>query len=435
MPGFDIRVTFIAAATHNVLVGIVAIIVASRPAGVEDQACGESPSQLAADGAWNLRGADALDGPRLQLILAVFGLSGVASLALEVVWFRVLTLFLRPTVYGFALMLAAILAGIALGSYLVTPFLDRRFRWLSILACLEFAIAVAALGSFGMLVHMSGWTSRMRPVLSHIMQEWLIYPTVGSLQAIFPTALLMGTAFPIGLRLWADGESRFGRSVAERIGTFYSVNVAGSIVGSVAAGFLLLPRLGSRTSIILIATVSFASGLLLLAACEWRRPTRIGVGLVMCLLFGAGVWASPDPFDEFVAQRYPRQRVVWREEGVEATVVVHARNDELTLTVNGNHQASTEQTMVREHHAIGHLPMVLHPEPRSALVIGLGGGATAGAVCIHDGTTVDVVELAGAVVRGARFFEPINHGVLLRPNVRLRVDDGRNYLLLTDRTY
>ena len=64
----------------------------------------------------------------------MFAVSGFASLALEVVWFRVLTLFLRPTVYGFALMLAAVLAGIAIGSYLVTPFLDRRAKWIAILA-------------------------------------------------------------------------------------------------------------------------------------------------------------------------------------------------------------------------------------------------------------------------------------------------------------
>ncbi len=55
------------------------------------------------------------------MILAVFTLSGAVSLALEVVWFRVLTMFLRPTVYGFSVMLATILAGISLGSYVATP--------------------------------------------------------------------------------------------------------------------------------------------------------------------------------------------------------------------------------------------------------------------------------------------------------------------------
>jgi spermidine synthase len=78
--------------------------------------------------------------------------------------------------------------------------------------------------------------------------------------------------------------------------------------------------------------------------------------------------------------------------------------------------------------------MALHPNPRTALVIGLGGGATAGAVSVFH-TQVDVVELAGSVVRGARFLESINYGVLSRPNVHMQVDDGRNYMLLTRRRY
>ena len=79
--------------------------------------------------------------------------------------------------------------------------------------------------------------------------------------------------------------------------------------------------------------------------------------------------------------------------------------------------------------------MMLHPEARDALVIGLGGGATAGAVSIHDGVDVDVVELAGSVARGARFLDSINYNVLTRPNVHLHIDDGRNFMLLTRRKY
>jgi spermidine synthase len=78
--------------------------------------------------------------------------------------------------------------------------------------------------------------------------------------------------------------------------------------------------------------------------------------------------------------------------------------------------------------------MALHPNPHAALVIGLGGGATAGAVSVH-GVDVDIVELAGSVVRGAQFFETINYGVLGRPNAHLRVDDGRNFLMLTPKRY
>jgi len=104
------------------------------------------------------------------------------------------------------------------------------------------------------------------------------------------------------------------------------------------------------------------------------------------------------------------------------------------MTVNGNHQASTDSPTAYVHRRIGLLPMALHPNPGSALVIGLGGGATAGAVSLFN-TQVDVVELAGSVVRGAGFLESINYGVLTRPNVRMQVDDGRNYMLLGRNRY
>jgi spermidine synthase len=432
IPKLGIHGTFLVAASANLIVGIGALA-AALVAPLKNASHGDDGSMTT--NAVDTLGDRILDGRRLRLVLIVFAVSGFTSLALEVVWFRVLTLFLRPTVYGFAVMLASVLAGIALGSYLVTPFLDRRARWVSVLAALEFAIGVATLSSFALLVRMNESTVALRPLLSRVMDEWLVFPTVGSLQAIFPTALLMGAAFPIGLRLWSSVGREHTRAIAQRIGVFYSVNVAGSILGALAGGFFLLPWLGSRRSIIALATVSFGSGLLLLAVSEWRRTTRVIVGVAATVVFALGVWRSPEPLDEFVAQRYPRQQIVWQEEGVEATVVVHARGDELTLSVNGNHQASTGRAMTYGHRLIGHLPMILHPEARSALVIGLGGGATAGAVSIHDGVDVDVVELAGAVIRGARLFEKINYGLLTRPNVRVRVDDGRNHLLLTRRKY
>jgi spermidine synthase len=432
IPKLGIHGTFLVAASANLIVGIGALA-AALVAPLRNASHMDDSSMTT--NAVDTLGDRILDGRRLRLILIVFAVSGFTALALEVVWFRVLTLFLRPTVYGFAVMLASVLAGIAIGSYLVTPYLDRRARWVSVLAALEFAIAMATLSSFALLVRMNDSTVALRPLLSRVMDEWLVFPTVGSLQAIFPTALLMGAAFPIGLRLWSGVGREHTGAIAQRIGVFYSVNVAGSILGALAGGFFLLPWLGSRRSIIALATVTFASGLLLLAVSEWRRTTRVIVGVAATVVFAFGMWRSPQPLEEFVAQRYPRQQVVWQEEGVEATVVVHARGDELTLSVNGNHQASTGRAMTYGHRLIGHLPMILHPNAGSALVIGLGGGATAGAVSIHDGVDVDVVELAGAVIRGARFFEKINYGLLTRPNVHVRVDDGRNHLLLTRRKY
>ncbi len=453
IPGLGIHSTFLAAAAVNLAVGAGALAlsgVAPRHDAVsEDVARG--PASLPAPVPPKLGEPHASEGGltdrQLLVVLAVFTLSGVIALAIEVVWFRVLTLFLRPTVYGFAVMLATILTGIALGSYVVTPLLERRLRWLSILAGLELAVGVAIVLSFRPLAYLPDLSNRLSPALSQVMPLYLVFPIAGSLLAIFPTALLMGLAFPIGLRVWARGgrdtaasaNHLSGRSedrTARRVGTFYSLNVAGAIAGSLAAGFFLLPILGSRAAIILLGTLAFLSGLALLWVSELKTPARVAIALAASAVFGVAAWLSPDAFVQFVAQRYRQQDIVWREEGVEATVVVHkAANNELSLTVNGNHEASTGGVMTYVHRRIGHLPMALHPFARTALVIGMGGGATAGAVSVHDGVDVDIVELAGAVVRGARFFEAINYGVLSRPNVHLRVDDGRNYLMLTRRRY
>ena len=430
IPQRGIHGTFLAAAALNLFVGLSAIAMSLRPGGLT--AVTPEVVRLKPDAT---EPAEHLTAGRLRVVLGVFAISGAVSLALEVVWFRVLTLFLRPTVYGFAVMLAMILVGISTGSFLVTPLLNRRLRSMAVLAGLELAIGIGIVLSLRPLVYLPTLSDRLTPLVASFMPEYLGYPIAGALLAIFPVALLMGLAFPIGLHAWASAR-RQDKHTAGRVGLFYSLNVAGAIVGSIVAGFVMLPKHGSGTSLVMLGCLSFAGGLALLAGSGLSRQARISSALVASALFAAAVWWSPDPFVQFVAQRYPGQSIVWQEEGVEATVVVHKNHrDELTMTINGNHQASTDESTAYVHRRIGHLPMAIHPNPRTALVIGLGGGATAGAVSVHDGVDVDVVELAGSVVRGARFLESINYGVLSRPNVHLRVDDGRNFLMLTPRRY
>lgn len=436
IPTRGIRETFLIAAVVNLLIGLGAILLSrlaarSRSGAVESAADGNSGADVTA-----VTTVTSFTDTRLLIVLAVFALSGVVSMALEVVWFRVLTLFIRPTVYGFSVMLATVLFGISLGSYLVGPWLTRRGRWLLMLAILELAIGGTAALSFQMLGRLDPFSKTLGPIVAPIVPEYLAFPLAASVLAILPTALLMGIAFPIGLFIWTGAGTNSSANSARRVSLFYSLNVGGGILGSLMGGFLLLPRLGSHVSLVILAAASFVSGLVLLSVAEVSRATRAFVGVAAVAIFVAAVWLSPDPFVEFIRQRYPDAEIVWQREGVETTVVVHRDAGELGLTVNGTHEASTGAVMTYIHRRIGHLPMAVHPNPRTALVIGLGGGATAGAVSVHHGVSVDVVELSTGVADAARqFFEPINYGVLTRPNVSLRVDDGRNYLMLTPRRY
>jgi spermidine synthase len=105
------------------------------------------------------------------------------------------------------------------------------------------------------------------------------------------------------------------------------------------------------------------------------------------------------------------------------------------MFINGQGQASDDPGQVAFHRLLGLLPMTLHPDPQDVLIVGLGGGATAGALAQFHPRHMDVVELSDTVIEGARYFNHVNGEILEYRNLRLRIDDGRNHLLLTDHKY
>lgn len=425
--GIGLRRTFLVAATLNTVVGLTALWLASRQgdapasdAPASDATADERVRPSASAGV----ASPAASGVTAGLVLLFFALSGLASLALEVIWFRMLVLILPATTYAFTTMLATVLGGISAGSALAARLLRRERDWVRTLALLNLATGLAVLASLLLLTTTYGMGWRTSGQIQ------------ASVVAIFPSALLMGLAFPIALRVWSGSGDPADPVLARRIGVAYAVNMLGAIVGAVLGGFVLLPAFGSRVSLSLAAAVYGLSGVVI--ATRAARPRRLVLPAIIALLAGLQLAnAQQDLFQVTVGRRYPRGEVVlWREEGVQTTVAVNrAPGGMRVMYLDGLHQANDSFPMVQLHASIGHYPMAIHPQPREALVIGLGGGATPGAVATHGGVQVDVVELSDSVVRGARLFSHVNHDVLTRPNVHLRVSDGRNHLALTTKRY
>ncbi len=407
-----IATSFQIAAATNVLVGIGALVLDRLVAQAAES-----------DGALEPRTPPRSALTRQeQVILVVFAVSGFAALALEIVWFRLLVLFVPATTYAFATMLAAVLFGIAAGSALAAPLLRRVGDARRALAYVELAVGFAAMLSMTALTvtYRAGWR------------------TSGTIQAslltIAPACTLMGLAFPLGVALFTRSAASAGVATA-RVGLLYAVNVGGAIVGAAAAGFLLVPRLGIAGSLIAISALHAGAGLLLFQGRGARRAW--GAALVAAAFAGTAV-VLPDPVTSLIRRRYGAgERIWWREEGAQSSVSVHVRpaGGRQILYLDGLHQANDSFEMVRVHRQIGHLPMALHPNPREALVIGLGAGATAGAVSRHTGTHLTVVELSPSVVHAARMFGHINERVVDAPRVRLSIDDARNHLLVAGARY
>jgi spermidine synthase len=426
IPQIGLRRSFLLAALVNGFVGIAAVILSVRRAPVEVSA-GAAPIDAAPP-----EPATAVAPSVRYLVLAVFAVSGFASLALEIIWFRVLVIFLGPSSSAFTVMLATVLAGIALGSYLITPFMRRRADWLQVLAVMQIGAALVALRSFHGLrrtPHPPEWLERLLESSSF---AYLLPAAMSSLVTILPTAVFFGLAFPVGLRLWAGD----GRRTGESIGLFYSLNVCGGILGSIAAGFLLLPWLTSRGSLIALAGLFLLSGLALQATLARRRPLLTALSVVAALVFVTRAQSVPRP------TAMPRLHtgggpVLFQEEGVQTTVTVQGGpgTGNRVMYIDSHHQANDTPNMVFTHGRIGLLPAVLHPDPKRALVVGLGGGVTAGTLSQYPRIQVDVVELSRGVIRGAEQFTHVNFDVLRRPNVSTRVDDGRNFLLRSRARY
>jgi spermidine synthase len=368
-------------------------------------------------------------------VLTVFAASGFVSLALELVWFRVLAVHLRPTAYSFTIMLAAVLFGLAAGSYAVTPLFRRERPWLAILAPLQMVLALVAVLSLNPLPLVEAVQAVLAPVLAGLGIHEYVFPLVTtSLLSILPSALLLGAAFPIGLRLYVG---HAGHEASRRVATFYALNVAGAILGSVVSGFLLLPVLGSRGALVAVSAVTLVASLLLAYRLWATSPNVAGfVSMVGPVAFVMAALNTINPFEDFVRRNHRTERLLWHGEGVQTTVSVQEHRRGLrVMYLDGMHQADDSRASRLTHQSIGVLPMMLHPNPRRVLVIGLGGGATPGAAAKFPGAQVDVVELSSDVVTASRYFGHINFDLFTRHNVHLRVDDGRNFLMTTSRRY
>src|SRR5262245_32374244 len=250
IPVHGMRTTFMVAASLNVLAAASALLIArAEPSesdgSISNEVEGGTPAMQLTAGA-------------RAVVLTTFTVSGAVALALEVVWLRSATIILGPTVYTVAVLLAVILAGIALGSYCITPWLARLHRPLGVLAACEALISFSILISLLTLTRTPGIVEALPASMRGLLPAYLVPVVVGGVLVAFPTSWLMGLAFPLGLHAWTHAVTEKRRE-GSRLGLFYSLNVCAGVIGSIGAGFVLLPVLGSRSAINLLAAATLAT--------------------------------------------------------------------------------------------------------------------------------------------------------------------------------
>jgi spermidine synthase len=419
------------AVTLNVVVALLALLVASRTGHEVDTSSGTGGVERAA-------GA--------RTVYLVIALSGFTALSSEVLWTRLLSLVFGATVYAFSLILAVFLFGLGIGSSVGAALARGTVRprvalgWCQMLLCAGMA-----------------WAAYM---LTQSLPYWPINPSISSdpwfnfqldivrcLWVVLPSAILWGASFPLALAAVAAP----GQDTGRLVGGVYAANTVGAIVGSLATSLIITQSIHTQHGQQGLIIVSALGALLLLAPAvsddRTARPLRWVATLALVIATGTAGWlvrtVAPVPgllvaYGRYAATWVGLTNIIYVGEGLNAFVAVSETSTGVRNYHNaGKVQASSEPQDMRLQRMLGHFTHLIPKSPKNALVIGCGAGVTAGAVSIGPDvehmTIAEIEPLVPASV--SKYFGQHNYNVVDNPKVTVHIDDARHFLLTTNQKF
>ena len=427
--------TILFAATITALVGIISCWLALRGTvdRLAESAAGEATT-MTATGATDSAAVSRGPGAGVGLLFTVAFGSGFVTLAAEVLWTRLFVNLLTSNVLVFATILGAFLTGIALGSFLVSVWIDR-VRSLAAVVSISVLVSAILLGASALSQGGLGTLLQQIRGLPNVALASKVNLSLGFMFLVVALpATVFGTVLPALFR-WC---SRSLTTLGSDIGRLYAWNTVGAIAGSFASGFVMLPLLGLNASLLLLGLL-YA---LLAAALAPRTPLRLAAGAVATaglILIATPSFRKPiywynGGFTQIT--RLSPEQTLFLAEGIEGTVGVLGAGDLKALTVNGVAVAESSLHDLWDLLLKAHLPMLLHENPRRVALVGLGAGISLGAVeAYREPELIDTVEIAREVLPAHRLFAELNRRSWEDPRLRLSINDGRHFLLTTVTRY
>jgi Spermidine synthase len=376
---------------------------------------------------------------QVKTVIVLYAVSGFLSLFLEVAWTKALVWIMGMDAYAFASMLAVFLFGLAFGSFLVSRLAKNMSGAIRKLAIIELLIGFSVLFSTVLIYNMYGVMHGLENTLA-ITTFWGSFVYLIALAAAImalPT-LLMGMAFPLALKVILNGKTNIGAGV----GTVYAANTIGSVFGALLAGFVALPLIGVMRSIVIAGSIFLlVAAVLFMTAWEYRKTAINAAAIAIAALSIIVMFGyTPDLSDALTNGLNEGEKLLYFKETITGDVQVaesQSADYGRILRIDGRQVASDGQVDVASHKYPAHLMVFLKDRPKTALLIAFGAGGTAGSILRYDEVQrLDVVEICGGVVEPAkRYFSKMNNDVLNDPRLHLIIQDGKNFVRLTDQTY
>jgi spermidine synthase len=469
---FGTHKTLWAACLVNALIALIARALSSAAEGESEAAAGDAEAASPVPVAHRVETAEAEAAAvaPARFVLLASGIVGFAFLLMELVWYRMLSPILGGSTFTFGLILVVALLGIGLGGAAYAVLRSNKTATLTGfgLTCALEAVFLAipfALGDWLAILAM-----QLRSLTSLGFWGLVMGWTIVTLIVVLPAAFVSGVQFPLLIALLGRGKAAVGRHV----GLAYTYNTIGAIVGSLAGGFGVLPILTAvntwRVVVVILAMLAAAtlalafgrrrevgyteegeSGAKVRDSSQWYELAPAAVATVLAVLMilatgpsaawrhggiGAGrsdhIQVTQNFLHNFINDH--RRWVVKEWDGVESSVALTNQSG-FSFYVNGKsdgHIRSDAGTQVMS----GILGALIHPKMRTAMIIGLGTGSTAGWLgAVPSVERVDVVELEPAILEIARACADGNQHVLSNPKVHISIGDAREALLTTPNRY
>ncbi len=377
----------------------------------------------------------------MRALLVAAATTGFVALLCEIAWTRLNALLIGASVYAFAAMLVAVIAGIALGSSIATRLISNGKSARTLLVQSQL---LAAMGTLFLVLRLERMPLELLNIHVRLAPQAENYPVwIGLAEGyamlhLLPSAAALGAAFPALLAAASAIGARTDRATAALL----AANTLGNLLGALGGGFVVMPLLGLDRTLLLGAGLSVAVALAL-APRPIKRNQALALGLTAMLSLGLmvvrpgmdsldwGMYRSPPRLLVSIDKRVAMNRqsvTLFRQDSKDATIAVQRYPDgDVLFRTNGKVDGSNGKDAVTQV-LLGHVGFVLQPNAREVFIVGLGTGQTAAAVASHPSTRVTVAEMSPAVLEVAKIFGPWNANVLQRANVHIIVADAREAL-------
>jgi spermidine synthase len=352
----------------------------------------------------------------LEVIVFV---SGGVLLALEIIASRVLAPYFGNSIYVWGSLIGVFLAALSIGYAVGGRLADR----------------IPSPGVFSGIVFLAGLLTVPIPLIATPVLESIaradygpqLNPLIGAVALFVVPSIIMGMVSPFAVRLKARAVGTMGQTA----GTLYAISTVGSIVGTLVASFVLINFMGVRA---IIQVLGFA--LMVMAVLGWlsaRRRMAAVAGAALAVLLAAGMTR---------AQPVQPSHLIFSRDTVYHRITVTDEGSVRYLKLDNYWQSAVDFERPRRtifaYADYMHLPLVFVPEPRRALLIGLGGGTVpARYVSDYPSVSMEVAEIDPEVVATARRYFSVQEGDRLRIAARdgrlhLRLAPGAHDVILTD---